>query len=79
MHISLSKLIENTANAQIKQLHGKIEGKKKRFLLARYVKQLKRRMENSSELKQCILDQCKYGRERAIRLMLLRRNFEGTV
>jgi len=79
MHISLSKLIENTANAQILQLHGKIEGKKKRFLLARYVKQLKRRMTDSPELKQCILDQCKYGRERAIRLMLLRRNFEGIV
>ena len=79
MRISLSNLIENTANAQVLKFHGEIAGKKKRFLIARYSKQLKRRMEDSPELKQCILDQCRYGRERAIRLMLLRRNFEGIV
>ena len=79
MHISLSQLLENTAKAQVEQLHGIIKGKKKRFLIARYTKQLKRRMDDSPELKQCILDQCKYGRERAIRLMILRRKFEGII
>jgi len=79
IYISLSQLLENTVKAQVEQLHGIIKGKKKRFLIARYTKQLKRRMTDSPELKQCILDQCKYGRERAIRLMLLRRKFEGIV
>ena len=77
MHIQLSDLLENTAKQQVFQIHGRIKGAKKRFLVARYTKQLKRRMEESPELKQCILDQCKYGREEAIRLMLSRKEEAG--
>jgi len=83
MHITLSKLLENTARSQL-QAESMVEFKKAYWNKALQKKALKQRitalrkmMDDVPEFKQRVLDQCKYGRERAMRLSILRRKFDG--
>jgi len=83
MHITLSKLLENTARSQL-QAESTVEFKKAYWNKALQKKALKQRiaalrkmMDDVPEFKQRVLDQCKYGLERAIQLSILRRKFDG--
>lgn len=82
MHITLSKLLENTARHLLFNVYGPEFEKSypTKAMQHKAVKQqitmIKKQMDRDPEMKRNILNQCKYGRERAIQLSILRRKFE---
>ena len=81
MLITYNKLLENTAKHMLISdnpvifSNGKFDTKLKKQALKEQVKQLKKAYEKDPEKKRCVLDQCRFGKERAFRLHLLRRKY----
>ena len=82
MHITYNQLLENTAKHMLLFANpvefstGRFNRRWQRDAVREQVKELKKALDKDPEKKRCALDQCKYGRERAIRLSILRRRFE---
>lgn len=82
MHITYNKLLENTAKHILMQANptvfpnAKFDKRWQKKAVSDQVAELKKALNKDPEKKQCVLDQCKYGKERAFRLHLLRRKFE---
>lgn len=83
MHITLSKLLENTARSQLQAEYNPEFNKMylnkgiRKKALKQQIAMIKKQMDRDPEMKRNILNQCKYGRERAIQLSILRRKFDG--
>lgn len=82
MHITYNELLENTAKHMLAKAYpvefstGRFNKRWQKQAVKVQVDRLKRALNKDPEKKQCVLDQCKYGSERAIQLSILRRKFE---
>ena len=74
VHIKLNTLLEQTAKKRLIEAYplllsnGNFNTPEKKDLLKRQITSMKKTMMKNPEIKRCILDQCKYGIEKAMQL-----------
>ena len=74
MHIKFNTLLENSARQRLIQAYpvllsnGKFNTPPKKDLLKRQIKAMRKALMKDPEALRCVLDQCKYGIEKAMQL-----------